>query len=333
MDDAWDVAYASGQLLFVRGDTLFAQPFDLESTRLTGRAVALADTVGVSETGAAFFSVSANGLLVHAGVRRLERELTWVDGSGQVIERITTDPAPVALRALSADDRQLLTSRPDPRTSVPTLWLMTGDQQGPLRIGEGGGNRLLSADGRWAVTTTPPPVRIRRIRLEDGRTDWLVENRIAWPTDWSQFDISVLNTETKATQPFLQTPANEGQARFSPEMRWISYVSDDSGQPEVYLRPFGANGREIPISKGGGTQPRWRRDGKELDLYFLSADSHIMAVKIDMRSGKPSGPPTPSFRYWQHRRRSECSGSTTCRKPMETASSFRRLPTGKRLMT
>src|SRR5262249_38503226 len=146
------------------------------------------------------------------------------------------------------------------------------------------------------------------IELATGRTDWLVENKIAWPTDWSsdgrliliqhaepgtQFDISVLDPDTKAIRPILHTRYNEGQARFSPDKRWITYVSDQTGQPEVYVRPFGAAGLEVQISSGGGTQPRWRRDGKE--LYFLSADTYVMAVEIDSRNGMPSGSPKRLF--------------------------------------
>jgi eukaryotic-like serine/threonine-protein kinase len=286
---------------------LFAQPFDLESARVTGRAVPLAERVGLSLSGAASFSVSAAGVLVHKGEVRTQRELIWVDRSGQLIERITTDPTLVDGLSLSADDRQLITTRPDPRTFQPALWLTTRGREGIVRIGEGA-ESIISPDGRWVVATTPPPVRIRRIELASGRTDWLLEDRIAWPTDWSsdgrliliqhaepgtQFDISVLDPETKGIRPFLQTSANEGQARFSPDERWISYVSDSSGQPEVYLRPFNAGGRETQISTGGGTQPHWRRDGKE--LYFLSPDTHVMAVEIDIRNGMPSGSPKRLF--------------------------------------
>ena len=84
--------------------------------------------------------------------------------------------------------------------------------------------------------------------------------------------------------PYLQTEASASQARFSPDSRWIAYMSDESGKAEVYIRPFpAASGGKWMVSKGGGGQPRWRRDGKE--LFYISADSKLMAVEVATASG------------------------------------------------
>jgi Tol biopolymer transport system component len=77
---------------------------------------------------------------------------------------------------------------------------------------------------------------------------------------------------------FLATPFNEVQGRFSPNQRWVAYASDESGRFEVYVRPFPSASERIVISTGGGMQPEWRRDGKE--LFYLSADRKIMAVPV-----------------------------------------------------
>src|SRR5207302_1988745 len=85
-------------------------------------------------------------------------------------------------------------------------------------------------------------------------------------------------------KPYLQTESNASQARFSPDSRWVAYISDESGKREVYVRPFpAASGGKWMVSKGGGTQPRWRRDGKE--LFYISADSKLMAVEVAAASG------------------------------------------------
>jgi len=79
------------------------------------------------------------------------------------------------------------------------------------------------------------------------------------------------------------TPFNEIQARFAPNMRWIAYASDESGQFEVYVRPYPANpatDREVKISPAGGMQPEWRRDGKE--LFYIAADGKMMAVSVSI---------------------------------------------------
>lgn len=74
---------------------------------------------------------------------------------------------------------------------------------------------------------------------------------------------------------FLKTEFNESMPQFSPDGRWLAYVSDEAGLPNLYVRPFPGPGEAQRISSGGGTQPRWRRDGKEL---FYVAGQRLMAV-------------------------------------------------------
>ena len=78
--------------------------------------------------------------------------------------------------------------------------------------------------------------------------------------------------------PLLQTPFEELQGRFSPDGRWFAYTSNETGQPEVYVQSFPPSGGKWQISSGGGVQPRWRSDGRE--LYFHSASDEAMAVDI-----------------------------------------------------
>jgi Tol biopolymer transport system component len=77
---------------------------------------------------------------------------------------------------------------------------------------------------------------------------------------------------------FLQTPFAEQQARFSPDGRWIAYVSDESGTPEVYVQSFPPSGGKWKVSTNGGFTPRWRRDGKE--LLYLAPDRKIMSLEV-----------------------------------------------------
>ena len=78
--------------------------------------------------------------------------------------------------------------------------------------------------------------------------------------------------------PFLQTAANEDLPQFSPDGRWLAYVSDESGQEQVYVRAFPSGNALIQISTAGGSYPRWRRDGRE--LFYISADQKLMAVPV-----------------------------------------------------
>lgn len=76
---------------------------------------------------------------------------------------------------------------------------------------------------------------------------------------------------------FLQTDFNEQQAQFSPNGKWIAYTSDVSGRPEVYVQPFPASAGPLRVSTGGGAQPQWRRDGRE--LFYIAPDRKLMAVE------------------------------------------------------
>jgi Tol biopolymer transport system component len=73
--------------------------------------------------------------------------------------------------------------------------------------------------------------------------------------------------------------ASENWAAFSPDGRWVAFSSTESGQVAVYVAPFPANGRRVRISTGGGSQARWRRDGRE--LYYLAEDRTLMAATLD----------------------------------------------------
>lgn len=115
------------------------------------------------------------------------------------------------------------------------------------------------------------------------------------PEASTQFDISVLDVAGEGTvRPFVQTPAMEGQARFSPDQRWIAYQSDESGHMEIYVRHFPDGGQRTVISSGGGTQPQWDRRGRE--LFYLAADGSITGVSVRADGDRlVVGTPQPLF--------------------------------------
>ena len=139
-----------------------------------------------------------------------------------------------------------------------------------------------------------------------------------WSSDGRYLLFSVLDPKTKLDlwllpdpagsggerkpRPFLTTPYNETQGQFSPvqtgALRWIAYVSDESGRPEVYVQPFSemesASAGKFPISSQGGSQPRWRRDGKE--IYYIALDGKLMAVDVKMTPQFEHSIPKPLFR-------------------------------------
>jgi Tol biopolymer transport system component len=97
-------------------------------------------------------------------------------------------------------------------------------------------------------------------------------------------DIGLANIAGVAKREYVvNTAFDEFDARFSPDGQWLSYVSNESGKAEVYVQPFPTTGSKWTISSNGGSDPRWRADGRE--LFYLAADGRLMAVAIDTSNG------------------------------------------------
>ena len=86
--------------------------------------------------------------------------------------------------------------------------------------------------------------------------------------------------------PFLATPFNEANAQFSPDVRWVAYQSDESGQHQIYVQPFPGPGGKWQVSTPGGTQPRWNRNGKE--LFYIAADGKLMSAAVETEAASPT---------------------------------------------
>ena len=132
-----------------------------------------------------------------------------------------------------------------------------------------------------------------------------------FPTDWSRDGKHLLydrrHSETRAdiwylslqaddggfdAAPFLATKFNERAAKLSPDGRYVAYISDESGENQVYVRPFPEGGSRWQVSHSGGTQPRWRRDGRE--LFFVEGLT-LYAVPVSLTPSVSSGTPTKLF--------------------------------------
>jgi len=94
-------------------------------------------------------------------------------------------------------------------------------------------------------------------------------------------------------EPFLRSPANETQGQFSHDGKWIAYVSDESGGPQVYVQPYPATGGKWQISNNGGVQPRWGKDDKE--LFYIDLRRRLVAVEVTRSASIQLGPPDALF--------------------------------------
>jgi serine/threonine-protein kinase len=107
-------------------------------------------------------------------------------------------------------------------------------------------------------------------------------------------DILIHDRQSGATTPWLETEFDEDLAEFSPDGRWLAYTSDETGRPEVYVRPFPGPGQKYPISTQGGTGALWSRDGREI---FYAEGPRMMRVEVASSPRFTAGAPEPLFTH------------------------------------
>jgi Tol biopolymer transport system component/predicted Ser/Thr protein kinase len=289
-------------LLFQRENALMAQPFNVETFQLAGDpfpvARQLARTLTPAQVAA---SVAENGTLVYlAGPSRNETQLTWVDRSGKELGKVGPLEEQNGV-ALSPD--QNIVARAYPASSSRSgLWLreLARDVETRFTLPPFVGPPVWSPDSSRIAFSGPQSLYVKN--ASGGPEQFLLQSghRVT-PSDWSRDGKYLLYTDLDpktrgdiwylpldpsgkpgGAVAFLKTNFDESQGQFSADGHWVAYVSNESGQYEVYVRPFSSGSATTMISNSGGKEPRWRADGKE--LYYLS-DSGLMAVSVQSRPG------------------------------------------------
>ncbi|MBZ5636240.1 MAG: serine/threonine-protein kinase [Acidobacteriia bacterium] len=305
----------SGYLLWSRAGTLMAQPLDVAGSRLTGEAVTVAESVAGDRPGRAAVSASTDGTLVYAATAG-RPQLTWFSRDGKELGTVGQPDSYVSPR-ISPDGKRVAVRHTDPSGSW-AIWLIDFGRGIPIALGLGD-SPVWSPNGEQIAHlgpgTSSPNLWVRSANGA-GQAERLTQSSGSQnPEDWSSdgryllykeqsndltsatpYDLWILPmTGDRKPFPFQETPFTETEARFSPEGRWISYSSDESGRNEVYVQSFPAGGAKSRVSVKGGDQARWRRDGKE--LFYLAPDRSMMSVAV--RPGANSlefGSPNPLFR-------------------------------------
>ena len=315
----------SGQLLFMRDRTLLAQPFDARRLEVTGEPVPLAERVGAFQ-GYGYFSASTNGVLVYRSDAGGVSQLTWFDSQGNNLGK-AVEPAGYDTVSLSPDGTRAVVSRSDDpsKPSLETLWLVDFSRGTSTRFTFGSSSAALgtwSPDGSKIIFGSNAGGAYDLYeKLASGVTGeqlLLKSGDDKWPTSWSRDgrflfyqssgrsvtkgDLWVLPLEgDRKPFSFQSSGFNSDDGQFSPDGRWVAYVSDESGRNEVYVRTFSPatattgsdTGGKWLISTAGGTEPRWRGDGKE--LYYLAPDNMMMAVEISANPAFSAGVPKALF--------------------------------------
>jgi serine/threonine protein kinase/Tol biopolymer transport system component len=288
----------AGYILFTRQRDLLVQPFDLRRLGVTGSPETVAASV---EPGPFSFSAAASSLLY---VQTSETQLTWVDQEGNQLSTVG-EPGHVSAPFLSPDGHYAMASITDPETQKEKLWLFDFQRgtQSPFAFGAGNDSYpVWSPDSKQVAFTSVRENGQEDIFLKpvngggseqplltlpgdkepdkfspDGR--FLIFDYRARPGEG--YDIWILPMfGDRKPYPFIERRGNDAFATFSPDGKWVAYLSDESGQPEVYVVPFPGPGGKWRISKNGGGQPIWP-EGKE--LFYVSNAFQMIGVQFEVR--------------------------------------------------
>jgi serine/threonine protein kinase/Tol biopolymer transport system component len=309
-----------GWLFFVRQGALLAQRFHLERGEISGDAITVANQVTSTSAGvmSGTFSVSAQGVIAYRSFEASSRQLVWFDRSGKELGSVGAADALMVGPNLSPDGRRAAVGLQV--QSNTDVWILDEARARRLTFDAGVDQfPVWSPDGtQVAFDSLRKGTRDLYVKPSDGAgsDELIVESPIGkspvhWSSDGRFLLYWVADPKTlgdlwvlpmlgeRKPFVFLNTPGDERAGQFSPNGRWVAYHSSESGRLEIYVRPFPGPGGQWLISSGGGVQPRWSRDGRE--LYYIAPGGTLMVVPVVERGGAiEPGPPAPLFqtRVW-----------------------------------
>ena len=309
---------ATGHLLYAQSGTLFAIRFDAGRLETSGGAVSFAEDVDDAGggSGAAHFAVSKNGSLAYVRDTATFSRSTpiWVDRTGREVGSLTADPVQgLAYPRLSPEGRRFAA------ISNGDVWVYDLDGRPPIRLTSNGNlfSPLWSPDGRRIIFESSTPSALMAIAAdgsasapeqvspeghihphgmsEDGTELLAVSIDPATVGSLTGADIVRFKADVKSElEPVVQTQYREGfeGASLSPDRRWLAYVSNATGLPEIWIQAYPGPGAPVRISPNGGVEPVWARNGRE--LFYLEG-RRMMGVALDLRSGVSFSAPKPLF--------------------------------------
>jgi serine/threonine-protein kinase len=288
-----------GHIVYARAGSLMAVPFDLSRMEVTGSPVPVQEglVTTASTSGGAEYDVTPSGLLAYVPgtARPPVRSLMWVDRTG-VAKALPAPPRVYSTPSFSPDGKQLAVQIND--NGLIAIWIYEFARNTLTRLTFGPGNStapVWTPDGREVIYNTRTTSPSFRSKLADGsgKEEMLFSREFADPgaTPFSvspdgktllfagRQSIQTLSLDGgDKIQSFLQSSFNFSSPHFSPDGRWVAYMSDESGRREVCIQPFPGPGGKWMISTEGGEYPRWARNGRE--IFFLSGDK-LMSVALE----------------------------------------------------
>ncbi len=313
----------SGHLLYMHQGTLFAAPFDLDRLEVTGPAAPAIEAVASTvQNGGSQFAVSDTGTVVYLPGRSITNAspIEWLDHMGKTTS-LRAMPSDWSNPAFSPDGRQIAVDISDgsqadvwtydwSRDTLTRLTFDTSDDQRPVWSPDGARIAFASRRGDknafnlyWQRADGTGEVQ----RLTDSKNNQFATSfhpsgkfLAFFEQAGNNVDLMILpleGSEAAGWKPgkptaFLSAPYGESSGMFSPDGKWIAYLSNESGRNELFVRPFPGPGGKWQISDGGADDPSWSARKPEL-LYAAISDQRIMVLPYavegaSFRAGKPA---------------------------------------------
>jgi serine/threonine protein kinase/Tol biopolymer transport system component len=311
--DSRMVYVPSGHVLYVNAGTVMAQKFDIRTFQLQGEPTPVIDGVQFYQgTGMVEMAVSSNGLLAIQENAQIS-ELVWLDRTGKDLGPLGAGKEFGNFR-LSPDGRRIAVEILEPRSSVAELSMFDSESGIPTQFTSGGyaSSPVWSPDAETVFFRSGGPPDLYK-RSADGRgSEQLVRalDGIETPLDVSSDGQLLVYSDASRTtnqdlwllplagdqkpRPYLTTTAWEMAARFSPDGRWLAFVSTESEATEVYVAPVDDARAKYRVSAAGGIAPRWGRDGKE--LLYITPEGNLVSVPLMLGRQVQRGAPTLMFK-------------------------------------
>jgi Tol biopolymer transport system component len=300
--------FAEGYLLYSKEGVLQAQPFDAKRGKMLGDPQAV--TTGISEDGSnwrALFTVSRNGQVAYSGGAQTQTQLAWFDRTGKQLG-LVGEKFP-GLAGLYGPQRAIRLSPRADRValaipgSVIDVWVMDLSRGARTRLTfgpVGNNNPVWSPDEQWVAynAVIKQGSSVRRKPAAGGAEEELIQDdhELVRVADWSwdgKYLLLSKGSIGRAQEIWAMPLSGNRRAfrleaagkyitsfpRFSPDGHWVSYQSNESGRPEIYVVPFPTGQGKWQISTGGGTWARWRGDGKE--IFYTTVDRTLTAVPVE----------------------------------------------------
>jgi eukaryotic-like serine/threonine-protein kinase len=289
-----------GYLIYLRDNTLVAQPFDRRRYILSGEPHTLSDEVLYFPTvDRAVFSASSGEVLVmQTGKGAALSQLTWFDRTGKSAGTVGM-PGSYGNVRLSPDGRRVVTDQSDPDGRKVDIWIHEPARGTARRLTfdpEADQSPIWGPDGKQILFSTNRKASLQlflknadgsapgELVADPGASVGVTVNDWDWSRDGKYIlfgkgnELWYLSWPQRVPKALLQAKWTVRNAQFSPDGRWIAYTSNESGRMEIYVSPFPSGNGKWQVSGAGGQEPRWRQDGKE--LFYLSAEGKMMAVAL-----------------------------------------------------